>query len=873
MRFFRNCCLGLLPILAVQAQTSITLSVATPASGLPGVSAVSVSAIGLPSGTVTTAATQITLQPAAAGAGLTATVAPSGIAAITGGQRFSFTLPAALAVSAATPYLISVAGTTSTNATFTSGNRAAITLNPPALSSLSLSPAAVIGPASSNGKVTLTGPAPGSGAVVQLGSGNSNVGSPASQTITVPGGATTSPAFAIVTNAIPAASTAAISATFLGVTKSQNLTVNPILVTAFTLIQTSVTGGLPDTGRVTINSPAPIGGIDVVLGGGTSFLVLPLSVHIADSATTATFTILTAPVTTDIVAPLTATLNSVTKNANLTVLADTVSSLQLVPASVIGSISSTANKVILAGPAPPGGLDVLLQSDQSAASPPPAVHVTDGTTQATFTITTSPVASTTPAHITASLGPSSKQATLTLTTIAVSALALATTTVGGNPLTAIVILNAPAAGSDAVVQLTTSDPNRLSIPPTVTVPIGAARSAAIPITTQAVATPTVVHVTAAYGGVTKAIDITINPPSLLSLALSPGAVLGNLSTTGNRVTLNGPAPAGGITVGLSSADPVNAIVPTNVVVPEGAKQSPTFTIDTKPVPAQTVIAITATYETITKSANLTVNPIIVQTVILSPATIASGLTTTGNKITLNSAAPTGDAVVALSTDSPALLTLPPSITIPAGQTTSSAFTISTNWSGSQKVAKIIATYNNVPKSANLTINPTSLTTLTLSPVTAIGSVNTTVNIVKLDSPAGPGGAAVSLTSSNSLAASVPVTVMVPEGQTASAPFTIQTFPVSSDTPVTITAAYVAQKTATLTVKPILITALTLSPANVAGGLPSTGNKVTINSPAPATGTVVALASGNGIATLAPPNITILPGQTVSSPPLPSIRIP
>ena len=302
--------------------------------------------------------------------------------------------------------------------------------------------------------------------------------------------------------------------------------------------------------------------------------------------------------------------------------------------------------------------------------PPGLVHVTDGTTQATFTITTSPVPATVAAHITGTLGPSSKQATLTLTPIAVSALTLAATTVGGTPLSATVTLNALAAGSDSVVQLTTSNPTLLSLPQTVTIPIGASKSAAIPITTQPVTAPTSIHVTASYGGVTKAVDVTINPPSLLSLTLSPAAVLGNLSTTGNKITLNGPAPTGGITAAITSADPVNAIVPPVVTVPEGATQSPVFTIDTKPVPAPTVIAITASQGAITKSANLTLNPIIVQTVTLSPSTIASGLSTTANKIVLNSAAPAGDAVVALSTDSPALVNLPATITVPAGQTTS-----------------------------------------------------------------------------------------------------------------------------------------------------------------------------------------------------------
>ena len=177
------------------------------------------------------------------------------------------------------------------------------------------------------------------------------------------------------------------------------------------------------------------------------------------------------------------------------------------------------------------------------------------------------------------------------------------------------------------------------------------------------------------------------------------------------------------------------------------------------------------------------------------------------------------------------------------------------------MAKIIATYNNVPKSSNLTINPTSLITLTLSPATVIGSVDTTANVVKLDSPAPAGGAAVrpdEFESAGRYGAANGNRWQ--KGRLLSPPFTIHTLPVSSDTPVTITATYVTQRTATLTVKPILITALTLSPATVVGGLPSTANKVTINSPAPAGGTVIALSSGNGIATIAPPSITVWRGR-------------
>ena len=77
MRYLRRCLLGpLLLVSGAHAQAIITLSAPSPASGLPGVTAVSVTATGLPGGTVTTASTQITLQPTIQGAGPTASRRP-----------------------------------------------------------------------------------------------------------------------------------------------------------------------------------------------------------------------------------------------------------------------------------------------------------------------------------------------------------------------------------------------------------------------------------------------------------------------------------------------------------------------------------------------------------------------------------------------------------------------------------------------------------------------------------------------------------------------------------------------------------------------------------------------------------------------------
>jgi hypothetical protein len=117
----------------------------------------------------------------------------------------------------------------------------------------------------------------------------------------------------------------------------------------------------------------------------------------------------------------------------------------------------------------------------------------------------------------------------------------------------------------------------------------------------------VVTISASYNGVTKTANLTVNPVALLSVTLSPATVVGGVSSTGNKVTLNGPAPAGGILVTLMSGDP-GVRVPASVTVAAGATASPVFTITTSHVATPTVVTISASYNGVNKTANLTVNP-------------------------------------------------------------------------------------------------------------------------------------------------------------------------------------------------------------------------------------------------------------------------
>ncbi len=118
---------------------------------------------------------------------------------------------------------------------------------------------------------------------------------------------------------------------------------------------------------------------------------------------------------------------------------------------------------------------------------------------------------------------------------------------------------------------------------------------------------TTVTIPAVLNRVTGTAKFTLVPPRLSVLALSPRRVVGGQSTTNNTVALNGPAPAEGVTVCLTSGNTV-ASLPASVTVPAGAMVSPAFTITTTKVSGNTSVAITASYGGVDKAASLAVEP-------------------------------------------------------------------------------------------------------------------------------------------------------------------------------------------------------------------------------------------------------------------------
>src|SRR5207245_8997090 len=128
------------------------------------------------------------------------------------------------------------------------------------------------------------------------------------------------------------------------------------------------------------------------------------------------FTVRPSPVAAPTPVTLSSTYSRPTRSASLTLTPappppPTVSSLTLNPANVFGGQSSTGT-VTLTGPAPAGGAQVFLSSNNGAARVPSSVIVPAGASSVTFTVNTSFVLISTSATISASYNGTTRAATL-----------------------------------------------------------------------------------------------------------------------------------------------------------------------------------------------------------------------------------------------------------------------------------------------------------------------------------------------------------------------------------------------------------------------------------------------------------------------------
>jgi len=459
-----------------------------------------------------------------------------------------------------------------------------------------------------------------------------------------------------------------------------------------------------------------------------------------------------------------------------------VTSLTFAPSTVTGGDISTGT-VVLSGVAPTSGATVVLASSSSSVAVPSSVNIPSGKSSAQFVVDTFAVTQIAPATITASLGQSTASGALTVDPATLLSISLRPSSVaGGLPSACTLALTGAAPTGSLVVTLSSSDKSA-EVPASVTIPAGQ-RSKQFNVATKPVNAPTSATIaataTTALGLASASEMLTVLPPALTSLEVSPKTVAGGANATG-RVTIGGRAQAGGMTVTLATSQTA-VTIPASVTIASGESEA-SFPIKTAAVSLQTSADITASLNGVTESATLTIDAPAFSSFSLSARRVTGGTPVLG-KVSLSSEAPINGVTVTLTRYGSAA-SVPPSVTIQAGQK-SATFDVTTNAVIEDSEVSISASLGKSVMEASLAIEPPIISVFTLNP-TSVGGGGTSQGSIVLSGSAPSGGAKILLESS-SKSASVPVSITIPEGQ-ASAVFTIKTKSVKASATVQIFARY------------------------------------------------------------------------------------
>jgi hypothetical protein len=492
----------------------------------------------------------------------------------------------------------------------------------------------------------------------------------------------------------------------------------PPVLAGVSVNPTSIVGGNSAIGTVTLSAPQS-GSTVIALStpAPTTVARIPASVTVPAGATSASFTVTTFAVTSQFNMNIFADLaGSPEQQALLLITAGsattTVSALSVNPVSLVGGASASGT-VTLSRAAASGGAVVTLSKALSNGGPgtvpatvPASVTVPAGQTSASFAIGTSAVTATTGVRISASFGGATLNSDITVFPL-LAQVSFSGNVPGGSPAAGTVTLNGAAPGGGTVVTLSSANTSLVTVPASVTVPAGQT-NVTFTASTAPVTQTTAVAVSASSGGTTVSTNLfLIVSSAVASVTLNPSSVTGPASSTAT-VTLRSAAPTGNAVVTLASSNTLLAVVPNSVVVPAG-QTSATFTVNAAQVTATSSVAISATYQNVTQSATLTINPAgatgpTLSTVSLNPTSVVGGSPSTAT-VTLSAAAPGGGAVVSLSDNSTAA-TVPASVTVPAGAT-SANFTITTTSVTAATSATVSAVFGGVTRTAVLTVNPST----------------------------------------------------------------------------------------------------------------------------------------------------------------------
>ena len=490
----------------------------------------------------------------------------------------------------------------------------------PWLQQLTVTPSSIVGGNSVTGKITLSAPAPTGGLVVNLKTDTAALVSfPGGDTVTVAAGQTTA-AFNISTNGVSVTSVANVKAVLLGLEKSQPITLTLSNLKSLTFSPPRVAGGSTSTATVVLDGAAGAAFTMNITSNAPGTYNYPTTVTFPAGATTASFDVVTPYEASNTSYLFTATRpaqgNYVAEhvantlfvdNLDLSTFAVTLDDADDAAANTLSAGNTATGLVTITTTAPAGGVIVNLTTSNGLITAPASVTVPAGSTSASFTMTAPVSSSSGNCVITASRGPKSLTQTVAVVGVGIG-LDVPSSIIGGTTGTGSVSITKNVGSVPIVINLSVPAGSPASVPSSITFGVGSTTlSKAFTINTTAVTTGVNVVVTATSGSQTVQKTVFIRPVGVLSVKFAKSTVAATQSTT-MSVTLDGPAPAGGIDVTISWSSAVGLAVgfPTTIHVDAGQTVSGDYTVATARVSRNISTTATATYQTSSASATLTI---------------------------------------------------------------------------------------------------------------------------------------------------------------------------------------------------------------------------------------------------------------------------
>jgi len=336
-------------------------------------------------------------------------------------------------------------------------------------------------------------------------------------------------------------------------------------------------------------------------------------------------------------------------------------SVTISPASVRGGTSTTAtitmNRVV--------NQDTVVHPSTTTGlvDVPASVTVPAGSSSATFPVTTHGVTSATAYPVRVTYNGVTVTSNLTLTPASVLTVTLDKTNIEGvGTVTGTITLNAPAGPGGLSVKVTSSRTASATVSPATVVIPADSTTGTFTVTTKYSNLDYLVTITAKTAHLNSTANLMIARLAKMTLSLDKTSITGGDTAT-LTITRAAAAPTGGLTYQLSS-DSSSLIPPTQIVLPAG-QVTASVTVNTLPVASSTAGTITLASGAQLQTISATVVPPTVTSLSSNPTDV------TGNgsidvTITLDGLAPSGFSVAGSS--NAAAITVPASISIPAGQT-------------------------------------------------------------------------------------------------------------------------------------------------------------------------------------------------------------